>query len=75
MPEEILTELAAYGRRLAAKQARKERQVINANASIALRLFAVEKEACGLPPTRELLARLVRSVGLRAKAARGIVSI
>src|SRR5574340_188444 len=33
MPEEILQQLAAYGQHLASKQARKERQVINANAS------------------------------------------
>lgn len=74
MPEEILKQLSAYSQRLAAKQAVKERAVINSHPRLAVRLYSLEKEVCGLPPTRELLARLVRSTLLRAKGVQRIVS-
>lgn len=68
--------IGAYARKLAEKKARRERQVINSNAKLALRIFEVEKEACmGFPPSREMLARLVRSTQLRANGALRIVSI
>lgn len=54
-------------RAVADHKAKQERAIINQRPGLAVRLFEAEKGACGLPPSRELLAHLVKQSCRRAE--------